>query len=113
MARVSRMVSDLTGESADESEFIQLIVKAHPSIISPRQLDVLPAEVENLKTPTNLVALQIKNNGESTDVVMTLAEFRKLCKDEVVEKAQGTRGRRAGSVVAPRPTPAPSADDAA
>ena len=30
---------------------------------------------------------------------MTLAEFRKVCPDEVVKKAAGTRGRKLGTTV--------------
>lgn len=95
MARKVVLVSDLTGTEADESEFISLIVRQHPSIDSPKQLDVLPAEVATLKSVKDLVVIELKN-GESTEVVMTLAEFRKLCPDETVKGAAGTRGRRPG-----------------
>lgn len=100
MARKVVLVSDLTGAEADESEFISLIVRQHPAIDSPKQLDVLPSEVAKLKEVKDLVAVEVKNNGESREVVLTLAEFRKLCPDDVVKKAAGTRGRKLGSTVA-------------
>lgn len=95
MARKVVLVSDLTGAEADESEFISLVVRQHPAIDSPKQLDVLPTEVEKLKAVDNLVVVEIKN-GDTKEVVMTLAEFRKLCPDETVKNAAGTRGRRPG-----------------
>lgn len=99
IARKVILVSDLTGAEADESEFISLVVREHPSVDSAKQLDCLPAEVEKLKTLDNLVVCEIKDNGNSREVVMTLAEFRKLVPDEVVAKAASTRGRKLGSTV--------------
>ena len=96
MARKVVLVSDLTGTEADEKEFISLVVRQHPATDQPKQLDVLPQEVEKLKEVKDLVVVEIKDNGNSREVVMTLAEFRKLCPDETVKKAAGTRGRRPG-----------------
>lgn len=96
MARKVVLVSDLTGAEADESEFISLVVREHPAITTPKQLDVLPAEVDKMKTLDNLVVCEIKNNGESREVVMTHAEFKKLCGDDVVAGAASTRGRKLG-----------------
>lgn len=99
LARKIVLVSDLTGVEADESEFISLVVRQHPAIESPKQLDCLPSEVEKLKEVKDLVVVEIKNNGDSREVVMTLAEFRKLASDDVVKNAAGTRGRRLGTTV--------------
>lgn len=96
MALVSKMVSDISGTEADEAAFVQLIVKQHPAIDSPRSLDVLPAEVEKLKEANNVVIVEVRNNGDSREVALTHAEFRKLCSDDLVTKARGTRGRRPG-----------------
>src|SRR5690349_14098569 len=96
MARVVKLVSDISGTEAKEEEFITLVVRQHPEIMSPRKLDVLPAEVENLKGADNLVIVEIKDNGNSREVVLSLADFRKLVPDAVVKGAQGTRGRPVG-----------------
>lgn len=96
MSRVVRLVSDITGAEANEDEFITLVVREHPAVDQPKQLDVLPAEVADLKSVKDLVVIEIKNNGESRDLVMSHAEFKKLVPDEVVVKAQSTRGRRLG-----------------
>jgi hypothetical protein len=95
MAIVSKMVSDLTGKEGNESEFVTLTVREHPLLDEPKALDVLPDEVAGLKDAGNLVVLEIAN-GEKRQVVVTLAEFRKIVPDEVVAKARGTRGRRPG-----------------
>lgn len=96
MALVSRMVSDISGQEADEADFVQLVIRQHPAISDARALDVLPAEIEKLKTAGDLVVLEVGSNGDKKQLVVTLAEFRKLVKDEVVKKARATRGRRPG-----------------
>lgn len=108
MALVSRMVSDISGTEANESDFVKLVVRQHPSVDEPKSLDVLPAEIENLKEAGNLVVLEVGSNGDRRQVVMTHAEFKKLVKDDVVQSAAGTRGRRPGF----RPAPKPKDDNA-
>jgi len=94
------MVSDLTGAEAEEGEFVTLTVREHGGIDEPRALDVLPDEIKNLKTVSDLVVLEVSNgNGEKDQVVMTLGEFRKVCSDDVLKKARKTRGRRPGTVL--------------
>ncbi|TFC63748.1 hypothetical protein E3O62_02665 [Cryobacterium sp. TMT2-15-1] len=90
------MVSDITGVEADEDAFVTLIVRSHKAVDEAKSLDVLPAEIAGLKEASDLVTLEIRDNGNTRQVVTTLAEFRKLIADEVVVKAQGIRGRRIG-----------------
>lgn len=97
MALVSRMVSDITGAEADEKDFVSLVVKQHPAIDGPRALDALPSELEKLKEANNVVVCEIKDNGNSREVCLTHAEFKKLVSDDVVAGARGTRGRRPGT----------------
>lgn len=96
MAIVSRMVSDLTGAEANESEFVTLVVREHPLIDEPKSLDVLPSEIENLKGADDLVILEVGSNGDKRQIVVPLADFKKLVKDDVLKNARGTRGRRPG-----------------
>jgi hypothetical protein len=96
MARVVKLVSDITGTEAPEEDFIVLVIREHPAVDQPKQLDVLPSEVADLKSVKDLVVVEIKNNGESREVVMSYPEFKKLVPDDVVVKAAGTRGRRVG-----------------
>lgn len=90
------MISDITGIEANEDDFVQLVVRNHKAVDEAKSLDVLPSEINSLKEAADLVVLEIKNNGDTKQIVTTLAEFRKLVPDEVVQKAQGTKGRRAG-----------------
>ena len=61
------------------------------------QFDALPSELKGLKPLNDLVVLELKN-GETTQLVTTLAEFQKLSSniDKVLEEADGLRGRRKG-----------------
>jgi hypothetical protein len=96
MARVVKLVSDISGKEADEADFVKLVVRDHPAITEPKQLDVLPDEVKGLKSAGNLVTFEIGNNGDKKTVTVTLADFQKLVSDAVVKAAPGTRGRRPG-----------------
>lgn len=95
MAIVSRMVSDITGAEGNEADFVVLTVREHPSITEPKALDVLPDEIAALKDAGDIVVLEIAN-GEKRQLVVKLADFRKLISDDLVKQARGTRGRRPG-----------------
>ncbi|MFM9793337.1 hypothetical protein [Streptomyces turgidiscabies] len=97
MAFVQRRVSDLSGKEAADSEFVTLVVREHPKLDAAVQLDVLPDEIANLKSAGEIVVLEVKN-GETKNLVVTLAEFNKLHKeiDKIIENAPGLRGRRPG-----------------
>ena len=90
------MVSDITGVEADEDAFVTLVVRSHKAVDEAKSLDVLPTEIAGLKEAADLVTLEIRDNGNTRQVVTTLAEFRKLVNDDIVVKAQGLRGRRLG-----------------
>lgn len=96
MARVVRLVSDISGTEANEDEFTKLVVRSHVATEEPKQLDILKSEAEALKGADNLVQIEVGENGNKRELVMPLADFRKLVKDETVKAAPGTRGRRPG-----------------
>lgn len=98
MARKVVLVSDISGKEADESEFTKLVVRQHPAVKEPKQLDVLPAEVK-VKEASNLVVFEVGENGDKKTYTVPLDEFRKLVSDDVVKGAAGTRGRRVGTTV--------------
>lgn len=104
MAIVTRMVSDLTGTEANESDFVTLTVREHPALTEPKALDVLPSEIEGLATVKDLVVLEVGSNGDRKQLVVTLADFRKLIADDKLKGARGTRGRRPGFSPGPRAT---------
>lgn len=87
-------VSDISGTEAKETEFVTLVVRSHKAIDQPKSLDVLPSEIAGLKEATDLVICEIKDHGQYRQMIVALADFRKLVPDDVVKRAQGTRGRR-------------------
>lgn len=96
MGRKVVLVSDISGTEADESEFTKLVVRSHSAADEPKQLDILKSEADKFVGAENLVTVEIGDNGDRREVVMPLADFRKLVKDETVKAAPGTRGRRPG-----------------
>lgn len=97
MALVSRMMSDITGAEAPEGDFVTLVIREHPSTSEPKSLDVLPSEVSGLSEAKNLVVIELKTNGDTRQLVVPLADFRKVVSDEVVQAGRSTRGRRPGT----------------
>lgn len=97
MAYKSVRVSDLSGTEASEDDFVTLVVRRHPKLEEPVQIDVLPEEIKGLKSAGDLVVLEVRN-GETTQVVVTLQEFNKLSPkiDDILANADGLRGRRKG-----------------
>lgn len=96
MALVSRMVSDISGTEANEDQFVKLTIRQHPAATEAKVLDVLPSEIADLKDAGDLVVLDV-TNGEKRQIVVKLADFRKLISDEIVANAPGNRGRRLGT----------------
>lgn len=98
MAFKSIRVSDLTGTEGDDDDFITVIVRKHPELEEPIQFDALPDELKVLKGLKDLVVLELKGVEETTQLVTTLAEFSKLSPNigEVLDNADGLRGRRKG-----------------
>ena len=96
MALVRRMVSDISGTEAADSEFITLIVRHHPATREAKALDVLPPEIAQFNETSDLVTLEVGNGAEKRTILVPLADFRRLVSDDVVRKARPTRGRRPG-----------------
>ena len=96
MAYISRRVSDISGTEAAEDQFIELVIREHPTTDRPKKLDVLPDEIKGLKSAGEIVVIEVGANGDKKQLVVSLADFRKLVSDEVVKNAQGTRGGRSG-----------------
>lgn len=98
MAYISKRISDLSGTEANDSEFVELVVRSAPGLEQPVKLDVLPDEIKGLKGAGELVILEVGNNGEKDQLIVTLAEWKKLSPkiDEIVANAPGLKGRRPG-----------------
>ena len=97
MAFKSIRVSDLTGAEGADEDFVTVVVRQHPELEEAVQFDALPDEIKGVKGLRDLVVLELRN-GETTQVVTTLAEFNKLAPNigDVLKNADGLRGRRKG-----------------
>lgn len=97
MAIVTRKVSDITGVEAPEKDFASLVIRQHPKSDQPKMLDVLPAELADLKEVTDMVVLELRSlDGTVKELYIKYTDFVKLVSDEVIQNASGTRGRRKG-----------------
>jgi hypothetical protein len=96
MAWLSKKISDLTGVEGRTEDFIEVTVRSAPGLKEPKKLDVLPSEIKDLKGAGELVILEIGTNGDRKQLIVTLAEWKKLSPkiDEIVKAAPGLRGRR-------------------
>ena len=99
MAFRSIRVSDISGKEGKDTDFLTLVVRNHPAIEEPVQIDVLPNEIETLKGAEDLVEVEIKNGGgEPKRLIVPLAEFNAIAPniEKVLADADGIRGRRRG-----------------
>lgn len=98
MAFKSIRVSDLTGAEGEDSAFITVVVREHPGLDEPVQIDALPEELKSLKGIKDLVVLELKQGESTHQLVTTREEFNKLSPNmqEVLDNADGLRGRRRG-----------------
>lgn len=97
MAFKSVRVSDISGTEGSDEDFVTVIVRKHPELDEAVQFDALPDEIKGIKSAGDLVVLEIKN-GDTRQVVVTLAEFNKIAPNikEIIANADGLRGRRKG-----------------
>jgi hypothetical protein len=99
LARVQKVVSDLSGTEVDESEAVQIIVRRGPGIDRPLVIDALPGEVGDLSDAPDIYSVELKPyNGEaSRELLVTIKDLKKLVADgnieALFENARGTRGR--------------------
>lgn len=98
MAWISRKVSDLSGKEGKEDAFVNVVVRTHPKLEEAVQFDALPDEVKGLTPLTDLVQLELRKGTEVKELIVTLEEFNKLSPkmEEVLDNADGLRGRRSG-----------------
>jgi hypothetical protein len=90
--------SDLSGQEGEDKEFGRLVVKGHPSVEGARVLDVLPGELDGLKTVDDLVEMEYTGPGASSTATMVVrrSDFDKLAPDmaKVLAGAPQRPGRR-------------------
>jgi len=90
--------SDLSGKEGEARDFGRLVVKGHPGVDGARVLDVLPGEVDGLKTIDDLVELEYTPPGASSSKTLLVrqSDFDKLAPDmpKVLAAAPQRAGRR-------------------
>lgn len=97
MGLVSRRVSDVSGEELDELTYVNIVVKGHSKLDEAKQIDVSEGEAKAIKTVNGLVELELRPaNGAATTVFATEAELGKVVPVDILQRADGTRGRRKG-----------------
>jgi hypothetical protein len=96
VARMVKLVSDVSGTEADEGAFVRCVVRSHPAVDEAKRLDVLPGELAVLDEVTDLVVLEIGSGSAARRLVVAHAAFRAVVPDETVVRARGTRGRLVG-----------------
>jgi hypothetical protein len=99
MAKVPMTKSDLSGTVGEENQFGRLVVRGHPAVDGARVLDVMPGELDGLKTVDDLIELGYTEPGGSTStktLVVRRSDFDKLAPDmaKVLKEAPQRQGRR-------------------
>ena len=100
--------SDISGAELKDDDTLRVIVRGHPKVGEDKQLDAAPfpvaptppldaatGELDALKTVANLVAVEIQYpDGTSKEVAATATELEKIIPLDVLQNADGLRGRR-------------------
>ena len=98
MAVVQMRKSDLSGKTGEDKEFGRLAVRGHPAVDGARVLDVLPAELDGLKTVDDLIELEYTEPGSTSakTLLVRRSDFDKLAPDmaKVLAGAPQRQGRR-------------------
>ena len=90
--------SDLSGTVGEENQFGRLVVRGHPAVDGARVLDVMPGELDGLKTVDDLIELEYTEPGSTNakTLVVRRSDFDKLAPDmaKVLKEAPQRQGRR-------------------
>lgn len=103
IAKVQKVVSDLTGREVEEHQALTLIVRRGPGVDRAVVLDVLPDEVGDLTDANDCYVVELRKHGETTgqEMVVTLKNFKAIAPDgkvdELLDNARGLRGRPPGA----------------
>ncbi len=88
-------MSDISGQELSELEALRVAVRDHGEIDGDRQIDIAPAELDNLKVVNNLVSLTVYYpDGRTAELYATMAEVNKWIAIENLKAADNLRGRR-------------------
>lgn len=98
MAKEQVTRSDVTGNLIEESNVVNVVIKGHPKLSEAKQIDSSAEELAPLKFATGLVEIEFRPaSGQSYSRFITATELEKVVPLEVLQEANGTRGRRPGT----------------
>lgn len=90
--------SDASGEPIPAGDAVNLVVRNHSKLDEAKQVDLSKAELASIKQVTGVIPVDVRpENGETYTVFVTEAELEKVVSLDVLKKADGLRGRRAGT----------------
>lgn len=87
--------SDITGAELKDDNAVRVVVRGHPRLEEDKQLDAAAGELDALKTVANLVNIEVHMpDGTVRELAATAAELEKIVPVDVLQNADGLRGRR-------------------
>ncbi|MFI2837592.1 hypothetical protein [Mycolicibacterium sp. PDY-3] len=90
--------SDASGEVIPTGESINLVVRNHSKLDEAKQIDLSKAELQTIKLVTGVIPVDVRPEvGEDYTVFVTETELAKVVPLDVLQKADGLRGRRSGT----------------
>lgn len=99
MARRQLIISDLTGNEADETEAVQIVFRRGNGLERPVVVDALATEVTELSEASDVYLIEVKPfAGETREMIVTTKELSRLVADGDLivllgKSARPTRGR--------------------
>lgn len=87
--------SDITGAELKDDNAVRIVVRGHPKLQEDKQIDAASGELDALKTVANLVTIEVHlPDGSVKELAATATELEKIVPVDVLENADGLRGRR-------------------
>lgn len=84
--------SDLTGKELEDADVVTVVCRD-----AGKQFDASTEELAELKRVNNVVELEFRHaDSRSETVLVSKTDFNKVVTAEVLEKADGLKGRRSG-----------------
>lgn len=98
MAKEQVTRSDVTKNLIPDNEVVNVVVKGHPKLDEAKQIDSCAEELAPLKFATGLVEVEFRPaSGQNYSRFVTAAELEKVIPLDILQAADGTRGRRPGT----------------
>jgi len=101
MAKATVTISDLTNNLVPQGEEVAVIIRSHPMLEEPVQIDAAVAEIKPVVQDTSeYVILEVIKDGNAKQAVVELTEFNALFRGDayaVLQQAKPVKVNRVGS----------------